>query len=128
VLNNPEIVTEQSRLKVEAAIAELGFVQTSAAPRRTDTLAANHLLDQGARRLVYLAGFLQLHAISGRLQGIRRAVAEVGGSLDAVEAPNLKIGSGREPGREVLQSRRIDGMICPSDPLGSRCHPGGDRS
>jgi LacI family transcriptional regulator len=54
-------------------------------------LAATHLLDQGARRLVYLAGFLQLHAISGRLKGIRRAVAEVEASLDVVEAPNLKI-------------------------------------
>jgi LacI family transcriptional regulator len=225
VLNNPEIVTEQTRLKVEAAIAELGFVRNSAAralaARRTDTvglvltdignslfvdiargaesaaaqaqlklllansdsditrqnsylelfdearvaglilapmdgpldsalsvrshgrpvvlvnapvaeprlccvmvneelggyLAATHLLDQGAKRLVYLAGFLQLHAISGRLNGIRRAVAEVGASLDVIEAPNLKIGSGRELGREVLQSRRIDGVICPSDPL-----------
>jgi LacI family transcriptional regulator len=29
----------------------------------------------------------------------------------------LKIGSGRELGREVLQSRRVDGVICPSDPL-----------
>lgn len=225
VLNNPEIVTEQTRLKVEAAITELGFVRNSAAralaARRTDTvglvltnignslfvdiargaesaaaqahlklllansdtdlarqnsylelfdearvaglilapmdgpldgalsvhshgrpvvlvnapvaeprlccvmvneelggyLAATHLLDQGARRLVYLAGFLQLHAISGRLNGIRKAVAEAGASLDVVEAPNLKIGSGRELGREVLRSKRIDGVICPSDPL-----------
>jgi len=41
VLNNPEKVTEQTRLKVEAAIAELGFVRNSAAralaARRTDT-------------------------------------------------------------------------------------------
>jgi LacI family transcriptional regulator len=42
VLNNPEIVTDQTRLKVEAAIAELGFVRNSAAralaARRTDTV------------------------------------------------------------------------------------------
>src|SRR6188472_4125813 len=42
VLNNPDIVTEQTRLKVEAAIAELGFVRNSAAralaARRTDTV------------------------------------------------------------------------------------------
>jgi hypothetical protein len=41
VLNNPHLVTEQTRLKVEAAIAELGFVRNSAAralaARRTDT-------------------------------------------------------------------------------------------
>ena len=30
VLNNPGVVTEQTRLKVEAAIAELGFVRNSA--------------------------------------------------------------------------------------------------
>ncbi len=42
VLNNPDIVTEQTRLKVGAAIAELGFVRNNAArtlaARRTDTV------------------------------------------------------------------------------------------
>ena len=42
VLNNPELVAVQTRLKVEAAIAELGFVRNSAAralaARRTDTV------------------------------------------------------------------------------------------
>jgi DNA-binding LacI/PurR family transcriptional regulator len=42
VLNNPDLVSEQTRVKVEAAIAELGFVRNSAAralaARRTDTV------------------------------------------------------------------------------------------
>jgi Bacterial regulatory proteins, lacI family len=42
VLNNPDLVAEQTRLKVETAIAELGFVPNSAAralaARRTDTV------------------------------------------------------------------------------------------
>jgi alpha-L-rhamnosidase len=42
VLNNPALVAEQTRLKVEAAIAELGFVRNSAArtlaAKRTDTV------------------------------------------------------------------------------------------
>ena len=42
VLNNPDLVAEHTRLKVEAAIAELGFVRNSAArtlaARRTDTV------------------------------------------------------------------------------------------
>ena len=225
VLNNPEIVTDQTRLKVEAAIAELGFVRNSAAralaARRTDTLglvltdignslfvdiargaesaarearlkvllansdsneatqnsyldlfdearvagvvlapmdrpldsalavqshgrpivlvnapvvdprlcsvmvneelggylAASHLLDQGARCLVYLAGFLHLHAIQRRLDGVGKAVTAAKASLHVVEAPNLKIGSGRELGRRVLQSETADGVVCPSDPL-----------
>jgi LacI family transcriptional regulator len=80
-------------------------------------LAASHLLDQGARRLVYLAGFLHLHAIKRRLRGIQKAVAAAGASLEVVEAPNLKIGSGRELGHQVLQANAVDGVVCPSDPL-----------
>ena len=225
VINSPNLVTEQTRLKVGAAIAELGFVRNSAAralaARRTDTvglvltdignslfvdiargaesaaaeaklklllansdakmgtqnsylelfdearvagvilapmdgpldggltvqshgrpvvlvnapadeprlcsvmvneelggyLAASHLLDQGARRLVYLAGFLQLQAIKRRLVGIERAVKEAGGSLRVVEALNLEIGAGREVGHQMLVSQPIDGVVCPSDPL-----------
>lgn len=225
VLNNPDLVTEQTRLKVEAAIVELGFVRNSAArslaARRTDTvglvltdignslfvdiargaesaasrahlklllansdahlakqngylelfdearvagvilapmdrpldgaltvqshgrpivlvnapaedsrlcsvmvneelggyLAASHLLDQGARRLVYLAGFPELHAIRRRLTGIEKAVATAGASLRVVDAPNLTTGSGRELGHQVLQLDSVDGVICPSDPL-----------
>ena len=206
VLNNPDIVTEQTRLKVEAAIAELGFVRNSAAralaARRTDTvglvlidignslfvdiargaesaagqaqlklllansdstrtkqdnylelfdqarvagvlltpleepldvahavlghgrpvvlviassadplmcsvmvneelggyLAATHLLQAGARRLVFLAGFPELRLIRRRLAGVERAVAEAGASLSVVEAPDLGIGD-RSRGR-----------------------------
>jgi LacI family transcriptional regulator len=225
VLNNPELVTKQTRLKVEAAIAELGFVRNSAAralaARRTDTvglvltdignslfvdiargaesaaaeaqlkvllansdaktatqnsylelfdearvagvilapmdgpldgaltvqshgrpvvlvnapakepglcsvmvneelggyLAASHLLDQGARRISYVPGFPELQAIKRRLVGIEQAVAEAGASLRVVEAPNLKIGAGREIGHQMLVSQSIDGVVCPSDPL-----------
>src|SRR5215211_8650679 len=52
VLNNPGLVAEQTRLKVEAAIAELGFVRNSAAralaARRTDTVGLV-LIDIGTR-------------------------------------------------------------------------------
>jgi LacI family transcriptional regulator len=225
VLNNPDLVTEQTRLKVEAAIAELGFVRNSAAralaARRTDTvglvlidignslfvdiargaesaagqaqlklllansdstrtkqdnylelfdqarvagilltpleepldvayavlghgrpvvlviatspdpltctvmvneelggyLAATHLLNEGARRLVFLAGLLELQLIRRRLAGVERAVAETGASLEVVEASDLAIGPGREVGRQVLLSQSVDGVVCPSDLL-----------
>jgi LacI family transcriptional regulator len=225
VLNNPDLVAEQTRLKVETAIAELGFVPNSAAralaARRTDTvglvlidignslfvdiargaesaaaqaqlklllansdstrakqdnylelfdqarvagvlltpleepldaahavlghgrpvvlliatspdpltcsvmvneewggyLAAAHLLDRGARRLVFLAGCPNLRLIRRRLAGVKRAVAEAGASLEVVDAPNLAISAGREAGREVLLSRSLDGVVCPSDLL-----------
>jgi LacI family transcriptional regulator len=225
VLNKPDLVTEHTRLKVEAAIAELGFVRNSAAralaARRTDTvglvlidignslfvdiargaesaagqaqlklllansdstrtkqdnylelfdqarvagvlltpleepldvahavlghgrpvvlviassadpltcsvmvneelggyLAATHLLHEGARKLVFLAGFPELQLIRRRLAGVERAVAEAGASLGVVEAPNLQIGTGRDVGRQVLQSQSVDGVVCPSDLL-----------
>ena len=223
VLNNPDLVTEQTRLKVESAITELGFVRNSAAralaARRTDTvglvltdignslfvdiargaesaageaqlklLLANsdaleptqdnylelfdearvagvflapldglltsrtrsqshgrpvvlviatshdlahlqchdqrgtgrlsrrhHLLDQGARKLVFLAGCPDLQLIRRRLAGVERAVAEAGASLGVVEAPNLAISAGREVGHQVLLSQSVDGVVCPSD-------------
>jgi LacI family transcriptional regulator len=225
VLNNPDLVAEQTRLKVETAIAELGFVPNSAAralaARRTDTvglvlidignslfvdiargaesaaaqaqlklllansdstrtkqdnylelfdqarvagvlltpleepldvahavlghgrpvvlliatspdpltcsvmvneerggyLAATHLLDLGARRLVFLAGCPNLRLIRRRLAGVERAVAEASANLEVVDAPDLAISAGREVGREVLLSRSVDGVVCPSDLL-----------
>jgi LacI family transcriptional regulator len=225
VLNNPGLVAEQTRLKVEAAIAELGFVRNSAAralaARRTDTvglvlidignslfvdiargaesaagqaqlklllansdstrtkqdnylelfdqarvagvlltpleepldvahavlghgrpvvlviatspdpltcsvmvneelggyLAATHLVDRGARKLVFVAGCPDLRLIRRRLAGVERAVAEVGASLDVVDAPDLTISAGREVGHQVLLSQAVDGVVCPSDLL-----------
>ena len=225
VLNNPEKVTDRTRLKVEAAIAELGFVRNSAtralAARRTDTvglilidignslfvdiargaesaasqaqlklllansdstrskqdnylelfdqarvagvlltpleepldvahsvlshgrpvvlviassadplmccvmvneelggyLAATHLLQAGAHRLVFLAGCPELRLIRRRLAGVQRAVAEVGATLSVIPAPDLGIGTGREVGGEILLSRSVDGVVCPSDLL-----------
>jgi LacI family transcriptional regulator len=225
VLNNPNLVAEQTRLKVETAIAELGFVRNSAAralaARRTDTvglvlidignslfvdiargaesatgqaqlklllansdstrtkqdnylelfdqarvagilltpleepldvahavlshgrpvifviatapdpltccvmvneelggyLAATHLLDRGARRLVFLAGCPDLRLIRRRLAGVERAVAEAGASLGVVDAPELAISAGREVGRQMLLAQSMDGVVCPSDLL-----------
>jgi LacI family transcriptional regulator len=80
-------------------------------------LAATHLLDRGARRLVFLAGCPDLRLIRRRRAGVERAAAEAGASLGVVEAPNLAIGAGREVGRQVLLSRSVDGVVCPSDLL-----------
>lgn len=80
-------------------------------------LAADHLLAQGSRRLVYLAAHLGLHPIQGRLAGARRAATQAQASLELVEAPSLDITSGREVGRHLLESRTVDGVVCASDPL-----------
>jgi LacI family transcriptional regulator len=80
-------------------------------------LAATHLLDQGARRLVFLAGCPRLRLIRRRLAGVERAVAEAGASLEVVDAPDLAISAGREIGRQMLLSQSLDGVVCPSDLL-----------
>src|SRR5688572_29206791 len=58
VLNNPDLMSENTRLKVEAAIAELGFVRNSAAralaARRTDTVGLI-LIDIGNSLFVDIA-------------------------------------------------------------------------
>jgi LacI family transcriptional regulator len=58
VLNNPDLVSEQTRVKVEAAIAQLGFVRNSAAralaARRTDTVGLI-LIDIGNSLFVDIA-------------------------------------------------------------------------
>jgi LacI family transcriptional regulator len=102
---------------VNAPVAEPRLCSVMVNEELGGYLAASHLLDQGARRLVYLAGYLELNAISRRLTGIQQAVVTAGANLRVVEAPNLEIGPGRELGHQVLQSEAVDGVICPSDPL-----------
>lgn len=102
---------------VNAPVAEPRLCSVMVNEELGGFLAASHLLDQGARRLVYLAGYPELHAISSRLSGVRNAATAAQAILRVVEAPDLKIGSGRELGREVLQSGAVDGVVCPSDPL-----------
>jgi LacI family transcriptional regulator len=76
-----------------------------------------HLLDRGARKLVFLAGCPDLRLIRRRLAGVERAVAGAGASLEVVDAPDLTISAGREAGRQVLLSQSVDGVVCPSDLL-----------
>jgi LacI family transcriptional regulator len=96
---------------VNAPVAEPRLCSVMVNEELGGYLAASHLLDQGARRLVYLAGWLDLHAISRRLSGVRQAVTAAGATLRVVEAPNLNIGSGRELGHQVLQSEAADGVF-----------------
>jgi LacI family transcriptional regulator len=102
---------------VNAPVAEPEMCSVTVNEELGGYLAAKHLLDQGACRLGYLAGFLKLHAISRRLIGIERAVAERGAHLLVFEGAGLQIAHGRELGRNVLNSERLDGVVCPSDPL-----------
>jgi LacI family transcriptional regulator len=102
---------------VNAPAAEAEMCSVTVNEELGGYLAAKHLLDQGARRLGYLAGFLKLHSISQRLIGIERAVSERGAQLLVFEGAGLQIAHGRELARNVLSSEPLDGVVCPSDPL-----------
>lgn len=81
-------------------------------------LATQHLIDQGSRRLAYLGGPLDLHAISERFDGARQTAREASIELALVETRGLTIRDGRAAGRDVLgRSPRVDGVLCASDPL-----------
>lgn len=78
-------------------------------------LAAKHVIDQGARRLVYLAARPGLSAIARRRRGIERAAAAAGAEFDFVRARDFSIVAGRESGLQILTDSAADAIICPSD-------------
>jgi LacI family transcriptional regulator len=103
---------------INAPAADEGMCSVMVDEELGGYLAAQHLLDQGARRLAFLGGPFGLRAISQRLDGVRRAAAEVGTDLTIIETPGLSIGEGRIVGQTLLDaSPRIDGVVCASDTL-----------
>jgi LacI family transcriptional regulator len=72
-------------------------------------LAVSHLLSVGRRRLVYVAGPLAIRQVGDRLEGARRAVAEVpDATLEVVEMPSLTVLQGRAAGEALVTRARSD--------------------
>lgn len=86
-------------------------------------LAVRHLLDTGRRRIAVIAGPASLHQVSDRLDGARRAAAEVdGAALEVIERPALTILEGRAAGQTVLSrpaAERPDAVFAANDLLAS---------
>ncbi|MGL3149374.1 LacI family DNA-binding transcriptional regulator [Microbacterium sp. A82] len=84
-------------------------------------LATEHLLQQGRRKLAFVGGPASIPQVEHRLEGARRAVAEVpGASLEVIEMPALTVLNGRTAG-EVISRRepaqRPDGVFAANDLL-----------
>jgi LacI family transcriptional regulator len=84
-------------------------------------LAASHLLSTGRRRIAFIGGPRTIRQVSDRLEGARRAVAEVdGASIEVVEMSALTVLQGREAG-ELLRGRapadRPDAVFAANDLL-----------
>lgn len=84
-------------------------------------LAVAHLLAQGRRRLVFAGGPLSITQVADRLEGARRALAEVpDASLEVIETPDLTVLAGRAVGGRIAERQaeeRPDGIFCANDLL-----------
>ncbi|MCT9002460.1 LacI family DNA-binding transcriptional regulator [Microbacterium memoriense] len=84
-------------------------------------LAVAHLLAQGRRRIAFVGGPLAIRQVADRLEGARRALAEVSGAtLEVIELDALTVLRGREAG-EAIAARptdaRPDAVFCANDLL-----------
>ena len=84
-------------------------------------LAVSHLLELGRRRVAFIGGPRSLRQVADRLEGARRAVAEVpGATLEVIEMSALSVLQGREAG-ELLRGRaaadRPDAVFAANDLL-----------
>lgn len=84
-------------------------------------LAASHLLAKGRRRIAYIGGPPTIRQVADRLDGARRAIAEVAGAtIEVIETSALSVLQGREAG-ELLRGRpaaeRPDAVFAANDLL-----------
>ncbi len=84
-------------------------------------MATRHLLEIGRRRLAFVAGPQHFRQVRDRLEGARRAVAEVpNATLQVLQAPDLTVIAGREVGDTLVTVDRDsapDGVFCANDLL-----------
>jgi LacI family transcriptional regulator len=84
-------------------------------------LAVQHLLQQGRRRIAFAGGPASVRQVADRLDGARRALAEVpDASLEVVETGELTVLAGREVGEQLARRSpgdRPDGVFCANDLL-----------
>ncbi len=84
-------------------------------------LAAEHLLEQGRRRLLFVGGPLTIDTVSDRLVGATQAVERVGGaSLEVIDVASRTIAMGRRIGEQIRERRgaeRPDGIFAVNDLL-----------
>ncbi|MBN9215482.1 MAG: LacI family transcriptional regulator [Microbacterium sp. SCN 70-200] len=84
-------------------------------------LAVAHLLSLGRRRIAFVGGPLSIRQVADRLEGARRALAEVpGATLEVIELDALTVLRGREAGEAIGRreaSDRPDAVFCANDLL-----------
>ncbi|SDG64657.1 LacI family DNA-binding transcriptional regulator [Microbacterium sp. 77mftsu3.1] len=84
-------------------------------------LAVQHLLQQGRRRILFAGGPASVRQVADRLEGARRALAEVPeASLEVAGTDELTVLAGRLVGEQLARrdaAERPDGVFCANDLL-----------
>ncbi|WP_083199506.1 LacI family DNA-binding transcriptional regulator [Microbacterium oleivorans] len=84
-------------------------------------LAVQHLLQQGRRRILFAGGPASVRQVADRLEGARRALAEVtDATLEVATTDELTVLAGRLVGEELARrdaTERPDGVFCANDLL-----------
>ena len=84
-------------------------------------LAVQHLLQQGRRRILFAGGPASVRQVADRLEGARRALAEVpDATLEVSSTDELTVLAGRLVGEELARrdaEDRPDGVFCANDLL-----------
>ena len=94
---------------VDHEIPGSGFCSVSVDDVEGGYLATKHLLDIGRRSIAFLAGPSSIAQVAHRLEGARRAVAEVrGASLEVIEAGAMSVLHGREAGDVIIARAAAD--------------------
>ena len=85
------------------------------------TLAVQHLLDTGRRRIAFVGGPQEIRQVSDRLQGARQAVAaHPGATIEVIALPALTVQEGRLAGEAIVErspGERPDAIFAANDLL-----------
>jgi len=104
---------------VDRSGADSGFSSVSLDDVAGGYLAVRHLLDQGRRHIAYIGAQFDIRQVTDRLEGARRAVAEVDdATLEVITADGLTVIDGRRAGERILTrqpSARPDGVFTVND-------------
>ncbi|PRA82186.1 LacI family DNA-binding transcriptional regulator [Microbacterium sp. MYb66] len=94
---------------VDHEVAGSAFCSVSVDDVEGGFLAAQHLLQIGRRRLVFVGGPGSITQVAHRLEGARRAVDEVpGATLEVIRMPALTVLHGRAAGEEIAAREGAD--------------------
>lgn len=76
-------------------------------------IAVKHLIECGRRKIAFVGGPMNIHQISDRLTGAKKAVSEsIGVTLDVIETSTLSVQSGRAIGSQL---KSFDGVFAAND-------------